>query len=300
MMQAEGIVNVLKPPGMTSSNVVSDVRKLFGLKRVGHTGTLDPGAAGVLPICLGRATRLFDFLVDKEKEYIAEIAFGTRTDTQDSYGHIVERDDVHITSEQLNDALPAFLGAQQQIAPAYSALKSEGKALYELARSGQEVPERIRRITVHALELLDQTDKGRFLLRIRCSRGTYVRTLCEDIGRNLGTCSHMSFLLRTASGEFRVENAHSIQELSDLRAAGKLQEAVISTEQAVDFLPAIHISDAAEVFRLQNGCTAELPENPVLCENTYCRVYGENFLGVGVSAPEGLKLKLHLESCETE
>lgn len=299
-MRAEGIVNVLKPPGMTSSNVVSDIRKLFGLKRVGHTGTLDPGAAGVLPICLGRATRLFDFLVDKEKEYIAEIAFGARTDTQDSYGHIVERDDVQITSEQINAALPAFLGSQQQIAPAYSALKSDGKALYELARSGQEVPERIRRIVVHALELLDQTGEGRFLLRIRCSRGTYVRTLCEDIGRSLGACSHMSFLLRTASGQFSVENAHSIQELFDLRSSGKLQEAVISIEQAVTFLPAIRITDTAAVFRLRNGCTAELPESPALCENAHCRIYGQAFLGVGVATPDGLKLKLHLGPCETE
>ena len=291
----EGIVNVLKPPGMTSSNVVSDIRKLFGLKRVGHTGTLDPGAAGVLPICLGRATRLFDYLVDKEKEYIAEISFGSCTDTQDSYGRVVTTSDRTIDETALRSVLPSFLGEQTQIAPKYSALKSGGKAMYELARSGQEVPERIRPVTIHALEFMTKTKENRFLLRIGCSRGTYIRTLCEDIGKRLGACAHMSFLLRTASGTFRVEEAHSIEELAARKERGTLLDSVIPIAQALSFLPKVTVSGEKSLFRLQNGCAEPISECARFIEDESCLVYGNGeLIGVGVFTPEGLKLKLHL------
>ncbi len=291
----EGIVNVLKPPGMTSSNVVSDIRKLFGLKRVGHTGTLDPGAAGVLPICLGRATRLFDYLVDKEKEYIAEISFGSCTDTQDSYGRVVTTSDRTIDETALRSVLPSFLGEQTQIAPKYSALKSGGKAMYELARSGQEVPERIRPVTIHALEFMTKTKENRFLLRIGCSRGTYIRTLCEDIGKRLGACAHMSFLLRTASGTFRVEEAHSIEELAARKERGTLLDSVIPIAQALSFLPKVTVSGEKSLFRLQNGCAEPISECARYIEDESCLVYGNGeLIGVGVFTPEGLKLKLHL------
>ena len=147
----EGVVNVLKPPGMSSSDVVTDIRHIFNMKRVGHTGTLDPGAAGVLPICIGRATRLFDYLVDKEKEYIGEITFGIATDTQDSYGAPEGRSDAVVTGEMLMEALPKFTGPQKQTAPLYSALSVDGKKMYKLARQGVEVERKVRDINVPEL-----------------------------------------------------------------------------------------------------------------------------------------------------
>ena len=146
-----GVVNFLKPPGMTSSDAVVALRRLFQEKRVGHTGTLDPGAAGVLPICIGRATRLFDYLVDKDKDYLAEIAFGAATDTQDSYGSILAQRPTSVTKEALANVLPRFLGPQEQIAPMYSALKSGGKKLYELARAGEAPVEKRRQVYIHRL-----------------------------------------------------------------------------------------------------------------------------------------------------
>ena len=235
----EGVVNVLKPPGLTSSDVVSDIRHIFGMKRVGHTGTLDPGAAGVLPICIGRATRLFDYLVDKEKEYIGEIAFGIATDTQDSYGEAVERMDAVVTEEMIKAVLPSFTGLQNQTAPLYSALSVGGKKMYKLAREGVEVERKVREINVPALELITQTAPNRYLVRIVCSKGTYVRTLCHDIGERIGVPAHMSFLLRTRSGAFDLDGAFTIGELREMKEQNRLGEAVTSIEQSL-----MHIGEA--------------------------------------------------------
>ena len=235
----EGVVNVLKPPGLTSSDVVSDIRHIFGMKRVGHTGTLDPGAAGVLPICIGRATRLFDYLVDKEKEYIGEIAFGIATDTQDSYGEAVERMDAVVTEEMVKAVLPLFTGLQNQTAPLYSALSVGGKKMYKLAREGVEVERKVREINVPALELITQTAPNRYLVRIVCSKGTYVRTLCHDIGERIGVPAHMSFLLRTRSGAFDLDGAFTIGELREMKEQDRLGEAVTSIEQSL-----MHIGEA--------------------------------------------------------
>ena len=235
----EGVVNVLKPPGLTSSDVVSDIRHIFGIKRVGHTGTLDPGAAGVLPICIGRATRLFDYLVDKEKEYIGEIAFGIATDTQDSYGEAVERMDAVVTEEMIKAVLPSFTGLQNQTAPLYSALSVGGKKMYKLAREGVEVERKVREINVPALELITQTAPNRYLVRIVCSKGTYVRTLCHDIGERIGVPAHMSFLLRTRSGAFDLDGAFTIGELREMKEQDRLGEAVTSIEQSL-----MHIGEA--------------------------------------------------------
>lgn len=235
----EGVVNVLKPPGLTSSDVVSDIRHIFGMKRVGHTGTLDPGAAGVLPICIGRATRLFDYLVDKEKEYIGEIAFGIATDTQDSYGEAVERMDAVVTEEMIKAVLPSFTGLQNQTAPLYSALSVGGKKMYKLAREGVEVERKVREINVPALELIIQTAPNRYLVRIVCSKGTYVRTLCHDIGESIGVPAHMSFLLRTRSGAFDLDGAFTIGELREMKEQDRLGEAVTSIEQSL-----MHIGEA--------------------------------------------------------
>ena len=286
----DGVVTLLKPPGMTSSNGVYDVRRIFNEKRAGHLGTLDPGAAGVLPICLGRATRLFDYLVDKEKDYIFEIAFGVATDTQDVFGSVVRRDGQTVTRDQLERTLPEFLGLQQQAASVYSALKIDGKKMCDLVRAGKCVEPKLRAITVHALELLEQTGPNRFLLRIRCSRGTYVRTVCADLGERLGTCAHMSFLLRTASGPFTLVQARSVVELEALAEAGALEQAVTSCEDALAFLPAVTLPldrrtptmnglDTAMAHKITDGAV---------------RVYCGGFLGVGKVETNRLKLTVHL------
>ncbi len=293
-MPIEGVVNVLKPPGMTSSNVVVDIRKLFEIKRVGHTGTLDPGAAGVLPVCLGRAARLFDYLVDKEKTYVFEIAFGSATDTQDSYGKIISHSDKAITMEQLTAILPDFLGEQNQRVPMYSALKVGGRKLYEIARSGKVSEKQERPITIRELTYLDQTAPNRFLLRVTCSRGTYIRMLCEDIGKKLGACAYMAFLLRTVCGPFRVENAFSIAELEEFKTRGQLNETVIPMDEAVSFFPELRLPDGEEWERkLRNGvsCAALDLDAP---REMPLRIYGRSFLGIGTIENEQLRLKLHL------
>ena len=277
----DGVVNVLKPPGMTSSNVVSDLRRIFGLQRVGHTGTLDPGAAGVLPVCIGRATRLFDFLADKDKEYIAELCLGAATDTQDSYGAATDtaQAEVCVREEDLRAALAQFTGTITQTVPMYSAARVGGKRLYELARAGvQSVVPKIREVEISGLELLGQTAQNRFLLRVCCSRGTYVRTLCFDIGQRLGYPAHMSFLLRTRSGAFRIEDAYSIAELEALKAQNQLERVLVAPDVAVENLPKIVLEnlDAQEKKRFLSGTEIEFDgQGPV-------RVYVDGaFVGLG-------------------
>ena len=223
-MQFEGVVSVLKPPGMTSSDVVVDIRRIFGERRVGHTGTLDPAAAGVLPICIGRATRLFDYLVDKEKEYIAEIRFGAETDTEDACGTVIAESSRMVSKAELEKILPDFIGEIEQVPPIYSSLSVNGVKMYKLARNGSvtaPAEERRRRIRVFLLETICELEQNSFLIRIRCSKGTYVRSLCRDIGRALGCCAYMPFLLRTASGTFDISEAHTIAELKELKEAGE-------------------------------------------------------------------------------
>ena len=288
----EGVVNVLKPPGLTSSDVVSDIRHIFGMKRVGHTGTLDPGAAGVLPICIGRATRLFDYLVDKEKEYIGEIAFGIATDTQDSYGEAVERMDAIVTEDMIKDVLPLFVGVQNQTAPLYSALSVGGKKMYKLAREGVEVERKVREINVPALELITQTAPNRYLVRIVCSKGTYVRTLCHDIGERIGVPAHMSFLLRTRSGAFDLDSAFTIAELREMKEQGRLSEAVTSIEQSL-----MHIGEArmelnakGEKF-LTHGAEVVFPGVETLPVDIPLRGYcNGKFLGIAKSNGEAVHI----------
>ncbi len=286
----DGVVVLLKPPGMTSSNAVYDTRKLLSERRAGHLGTLDPAAAGVLPICLGRATRLFDLLVDKDKEYIFELAFGARTDTQDAYGRVLAWDGRLISREALAAALPDFLGEQRQTASVYSALKVGGRKMCDLARAGEVVEPREREVRVTALELLEQTGERRFLLRVECSRGTYVRALCESIAERLGTIAYVSFLLRTRAGPFTIEHALSVDELRETLGRGTIAERIVSCEEAIAFLPALRLPNerrTASVNALETrvGGAAE----------GAVRLYaGEEFLGVGRVENGAVKLAIHL------
>ncbi len=286
----DGIVTVLKPPGMTSSNVVFDVRKIFSEKHAGHLGTLDPAAAGVLPVCLGRATRLFDILVDKDKEYVFEIAFGTQTDTQDAYGAILARDDRIVEQSELERILPEFIGDQIQAASIYSALKVDGKKMCDLARAGEAIEPRLREISVHALELIEQTAPNRFVLRAVCSRGTYVRSLCESIAQKLGTVGYVPILLRTRSGPFVSEHALTIPELDAAKIAGTLDQTLTSCEDAMAFLPELRLP-ADRTIPTKNGLETHVRGEA----DGLVRAYGDGaFLGIGEISHERFRLTIHL------
>lgn len=207
-----GIVIVDKPSGWTSQDVVSKLRGVFHERHVGHGGTLDPMATGVLPVFVGRATRAAEFLESAEKTYEAVLRLGVVTDTQDTEGQVLSQTDAAVTDEQLRHALTQFIGEIEQIPPMYSAVKIGGKKLYELARKGQTVERRPRKITVFSLELLDRTEND-CRLKIHCSKGTYVRTLCHDIGAVLGCGGTMAALRRTQAGSFGLEQAVSLETL---------------------------------------------------------------------------------------
>ncbi len=209
------IVNLLKPPGLSSNTAVNIVKYIYGAKKAGHTGTLDPGASGVLAVCLNESTKLAESLMDSPKTYIAETYFGISTDTQDSYGKVLECCEVNVSAEDITGILPDFLGDIQQITPNFSAVKQNGVPQYVLARKGKEIIPKPREVTIHSITLLSQTAPNRFLMEVSCSKGTYIRTLCEDMGKKLGIPAHMSFLLRTQTSGLTIENAKTFSELRE-------------------------------------------------------------------------------------
>ncbi len=203
----DGILVVNKPAGITSHDVVDIVRKRFNIERVGHAGTLDPMATGVLVVLIGRATKLSSSFLSDDKEYVATLFLGKCTDTQDSTGRVVEEKDVNaLDIDVVKDAIASFLGEKEQTPPMVSAKKYKGKKLYQLAQKGKTVPRKPCRVKIHEIELL-VFSHPEIIFRVRCSKGTYVRTLCEDIGRVLGYPAHMSGLVRTRSGRFSLEYA---------------------------------------------------------------------------------------------
>ena len=230
-----GVLVLDKPPGMSSAAAVDHVKKRLGAKRAGHGGTLDPIATGVLPICLGEATKLAAYLLADDKEYEAEATLGVETDTQDRTGNVlVTRDASDVTRDAIATLLPSFLGEQEQVPPMFSAIKQGGVRLYHRARAGEEVERTPRRIRIDALELLDFTPP-RVKLRIACSKGTYVRTLLADLGTALGCGAHMSELRRTRSGVFTLAMARDLDhmdnlELVPLTEATRLPKVVLIAE----------------------------------------------------------------------
>ncbi len=208
----DGFLNVLKPPGLSSGTVVAIVKRVTG-EKAGHAGTLDPEACGILPVMVGKATRLFDFMVEKQKTYLAEIAFGSATDTQDAQGKVIEKGNDTPTLEAVRAVLPRFTGDILQTPPMFSALKMGGETLYKLALKGRTAEIPARPIHVDRIELLSETPRHGMLIRVVCGRGTYIRTLCNDIGQALGCPAHMRFLLREQTGAFTLDTAVTIEEL---------------------------------------------------------------------------------------
>ncbi len=207
-----GFINLLKPPGMSSGAAVAVIKRLTH-EKVGHAGTLDPEAAGVLPIMVGRATRLLDYFSDKEKEYIAQIRFGFSTDTQDAEGNVLEKSDKLPSMEDVLKVLPQFTGTIMQCPPAYSAIKKDGVPLYLLARKGNLVQTEPRPTSIHEIQLLSKVSEDTYVIRVACGKGTYIRTLCHDIGQALGCFAHMRFLLRTQSGPFFLNQTCIFEDL---------------------------------------------------------------------------------------
>ena len=232
----DGILNIYKEKGFTSHDVVAKLRGILKMKKIGHTGTLDPEAEGVLPVCLGTATRLCDMLTDKIKEYRVVMRVGVATDTEDMTGEIIEELPVNVTEEELRTVLPKFLGEQEQIPPMYSAIKVEGKKLYELAREGKVIERKGRPIVIHNMVLhsVELDAEGHLFeaeLSVICGKGTYIRSLCRDIGKALGTCACMKSLLRTRSGNSYLENSFKLSEVEAMRDAGTLDEHIVTVEQ---------------------------------------------------------------------
>ncbi|SHG93737.1 tRNA pseudouridine(55) synthase TruB [Tepidibacter thalassicus] len=280
-----GIFNILKPTGMTSHDVVSKIRKITKIKKVGHTGTLDPNAAGVLPVCIGKATKISDFILNKEKTYIAELTLGIQTDTYDSFGNVICKKDVKcINEKELYEVFEMFKGEISQTPPIYSAIKVNGKKLYELARAGQtDVNIKSRNVFIRDIKIKNISE-NKVLFEVTCSKGTYIRTLCKDIGDKLGTGAYMSFLLRTLSGNFDIKNSVTLEEIEEALKNNDLQKYLFDIDYPLENYKSIKIKESA--FKaFSNGNIVY--EKGLILSNNYknkelVKVYLNNkFCGIG-------------------
>jgi len=223
VMELNGVINLYKEKGFTSHDAIAVLRGILKVKKIGHTGTLDPDATGVLPVCVGKATKVAQLIIGSDKEYIAELAFGSETDTQDASGKVLQTFDYEYDPRKVEEAVQSFAGSYDQVPPMYSALKVGGMKLYELAREGMEVERASRTVQIQEIALLAQSAAGA-KIRVRCSKGTYIRTLCEDIGRQLGYGAHMLSLERVQTGPYRVEDSYRIDEIRTLQQQGRSAE----------------------------------------------------------------------------
>jgi tRNA pseudouridine55 synthase len=253
-----GVLILDKPQDFTSFDAVAVMRRLCGERKIGHTGTLDPMATGVLPLLLGKATRAASLLEDTDKVYEAGLRLGVATDTEDSTGTVLQRDEVAVSREMLEGELPGFRGNILQVPPMYSAVSKHGKRLYELARQGVQVEREARPVTIYSLELVGYDEDSREgTLRVSCSKGTYIRTLCADLGKALGSCGIMTSLRRTRACGFSLEDAVSLEEARRMAEEGTLLNRVLPVESLFDHLPKVQVS-AAQGVRFRNGGALDL------------------------------------------
>lgn len=250
-MERSGVINIYKEAGYTSHDVVAKLRGIFRQKKIGHTGTLDPQAQGVLPVCLGKATKLCDLLADHDKEYEAVLRLGVTTDTQDMEGTILKEEPVQVSEEEIRTCILSFQGDQMQVPPMYSALKVNGKKLYELAREGKVVERKARPVTFHQIEIL-WIDLPKVKIRVNCSKGTYIRTLCNDIGEKLGCGGCMEELLRTRVERFRISEALKLEEVQKAVDEGRADELLLSPDQLFDQYPAVQTTKEGDLL-VHNG-----------------------------------------------
>lgn len=280
----DGILNVYKERGFTSHDVVAKLRGILHQKKIGHTGTLDPEAVGVLPVCLGKGTKLCDMLTDRSKTYEVEMRLGITTDTEDLTGTILEEKNVSMTAEQVQEVIGHFIGELDQIPPMYSALKVNGKKLYELAREGIVIERKPRKISIEQIQILD-IQMPIVKMEVLCSKGTYIRSLCRDIGEELGCGACMASLKRTRVGQFQLEDSFTLKEIEQLVQEGNILEHVLEIETVFLNYPSVHVYAEANRLVLNGNPftfsaieekeTKELKENPV-------RVYENGGVFIGI------------------
>ena len=247
-----GVINVYKEKGYTSHDVVAIVRKTLNIKKVGHTGTLDPDAEGVLPVCIGQATKLADYIMAERKSYTAEITFGAETTTQDASGDIIKEYEYTFDENRLREVIDTFKGEQTQVPPMYSAIKINGKKLYEIAREGKEIERKARKITVYDIRIAEINPPNKAIIEIDCSKGTYIRSLCSDIGNKLGWGAFMSSLTRTASGKFKLNEAVKLDELKNAAERGEAEKFIIPPDDVLSGYKRVTVSEKADKY-LYNG-----------------------------------------------
>ncbi len=248
----DGVINIYKEKGFTSHDVVAVVRKTINQKKVGHTGTLDPDARGVLPICLGKGTKLADYIMADKKGYRAEITLGVTTTTEDSSGEVLEVKPVDFDEEKITEVVNSFVGECEQIPPMYSAIKVNGKKLYELAREGKEIERKSRKITIYDIKIVEFLPPNKIVIDVCCSKGTYIRTLSSDIGKKLGCGANMSGLLRTMSGRFTLDTAVKLDELKNIVENGNIDDILINIDDVLCDYKKISISPKGTKL-LHNG-----------------------------------------------
>lgn len=248
----DGIFNIYKQKGFTSHDVVAVVRKIIQQKKVGHTGTLDPDAEGVLPICVGKGTKLADYIMNGKKSYRAIVVLGTTTTTEDASGEILQKKEVVFEQQKIEQAVYSFLGTYRQTPPMYSAIKVNGKKLYELAREGKEIERKQREITIFNIHITKFMPPDQFEIDVVCSKGTYIRTLCADIGKKLGCGAYMGSLLRTSSGMFSLDTAITLEELKELAEKNQLQKVLLPLEKVLEKYNSIVVSQKGNTL-LYNG-----------------------------------------------
>ena len=292
-MEFNGIILLNKPQGPTSHDMIYEMRRIFRTRKVGHTGTLDPLATGVLPVCIGNATKASDMLLAEKKEYVAELVFGFCTDTGDITGTVTEKSSVIPTEEEVENTVGGFVGEIMQTPPMYSAKKQDGKKLYELAREGQVVERKAVPVTVFESEFLGRGAlENSYRVRFLCSKGTYIRVLCEDIGKRLGSLAVMSSLCRISSGNFRLENAYTPDQLK-IMSDTELFNCLIKTEDLFDFKK-IYLS-AKQSDRMKNGVFVSHPE---ISDGNKYSVYDSNgvFFAVAECIDGRLRIKKSFRS----
>ena len=292
-MEFNGIILLNKPQGPTSHDMIYEMRRIFRTRKVGHTGTLDPLATGVLPVCIGNATKASDMLLAEKKEYVAELVFGFCTDTGDITGTVTEKNSVIPTEEEVENTVGGFVGEIMQTPPMYSAKKQDGKKLYELAREGQVVERKAVPVTVYESEFLGRGAlENSYRVRFLCSKGTYIRVLCEDIGKRLGSLAVMSSLCRISSGNFRLENAYTPDQLK-IMSDTELFNCLIKTEDLFDFKK-IYLS-AKQSDRMKNGVFVSHPE---ISDGNKYSVYDSNgvFFAVAECIDGRLRIKKSFRS----
>ncbi|HBG7883450.1 TPA: tRNA pseudouridine(55) synthase TruB [Clostridioides difficile] len=280
------IISILKPTGMISHDVVSRVRKILNIKKVGHTGTLDPDASGVLPICIGKATKVCEVILNKDKSYICELTLGISTDTYDASGEILKKvDDFKFSNEEIKRAFDTQRGEINQLPPIYSALKVNGKRMCDLVRSGRqsEITLKTRRVNIKNIKIL--SIKGnKVMFYVECSKGTYVRSICHDIGEYLGCGAHMSFLNRTSSGKFDLDNSITLEELELFYENKTLDKYLYDIDYVLDSFNYVVLNSNAIKYYSNGGSIDDkrFLKNNFNKDDEFVRVYStDNFLGLG-------------------